>query len=328
MQIHYLLVVFLAYGQLCFAADLPGSGDHPLVPRYPGSEICNAESSAYDAYDMVVGPATSRDDIPTQAVEGRVTRNMYVLKDEDRSTLEVMRNYEIALKDAGFAEIYSCQEHECVEGAEYKTYFFTRANPNLQRRCRVPEPSSWIDREPLPRYFSARLERPVEGDVEVAVTVAAWKTQGGQGPRYVYVQADVVEQEAMAIGMELKLAEDMNEDISSSGRAVLYGVQFDTDSTQIKAESGPTLTEIAKLMGSRPQLNLLVVGHTDNQGSLEYNLDLSTRRAEAVVDALVDNHGIARSRLEGHGVGYLAPEASNQTEEGRTLNRRVELVED
>lgn len=327
MSTRYLLVLLLAYAQSSVAADVAGSGDHPLVPRYPGSEICNTESAAYDAYELVVGPATTRDNIPTRTLEGRITRNMYVLKDEGRSTLEVMRNYEIALKDAGFVETFSCQEHECVEGAEYRTYFFSRANPNLQRRCMVPEPSSWTDREPLPRYFAARLERPVEGAIDVAVTVGAWHTQGGRGPRYVYVQADVVEQEAMAVGMELKLAEDMRNEISASGRAVLYGVQFDTDSVEIKPESDQTLAEIAELMDSSAQLRLLVVGHTDNQGSLEYNLDLSSRRAVAVVAALVERHGVARDRLEGHGVGYLAPEASNQSAEGRALNRRVELVE-
>jgi outer membrane protein OmpA-like peptidoglycan-associated protein len=69
-----------------------------------------------------------------------------------------------------------------------------------------------------------------------------------------------------------------------------------------------------------------VVGHTDNQGTLAYNLDLSKRRAAAVVKALVRQHGIAAGRLEGHGVGFLAPVAPNDSEPNRAKNRRVELV--
>lgn len=328
MRSHLLASFLLILPITSMANDLPGSGDHPLMPRYPGSEICAANLSDYDSYSMVVGPAVTRDEIPTTAIEGKVTRNMYVLKDESRSTLEVMRNYEISLGDAGFNEIYSCQEHECVKGgAEYKTYFFSRANPNLRSRCKVPDPTAWTDREPIPRYYAGQLKRPGEGDVHAAVTVAAWRTRGGSGPRYVYVQVDVVEAEAMQVGMELKLAGEMQSDIGSSGHAVLYGLQFDTDSVAINPASEETLAEISKLMQSQPQLKLLVVGHTDNQGTLDYNLDLSARRAKAVVDNLVKNHGVSSSRLEGHGVGFLAPLASNRGEEGKAINRRVELVE-
>ena len=71
---------------------------------------------------------------------------------------------------------------------------------------------------------------------------------------------------------------------------------------------------------------MLVVGHTDDRGALQYNLDLSARRAQAVVKFLEQEYAIAAARLEGHGVGYLAPVASNDTEAGQALNRRVELV--
>jgi OOP family OmpA-OmpF porin len=67
------------------------------------------------------------------------------------------------------------------------------------------------------------------------------------------------------------------------------------------------------------------MGHTDNQGKLEYNLDLSRRRAVSVVRALA-GLGIAADRLDSFGAGVYAPVASNETEEGRTKNRRVELT--
>lgn len=75
-----------------------------------------------------------------------------------------------------------------------------------------------------------------------------------------------------------------------------------------------------------PLLKLHVVGHTDNVGDLDYNLKLSKARAEAVVNELVSKHKIAADRLKAHGVGPLSPVSSNDSEEGRALNRRVELV--
>ncbi len=125
--------------------------------------------------------------------------------------------------------------------------------------------------------------------------------------------------------MELVDARKMAGDIATQGRAVLYGVQFDTDKATIKPESRPQIEQIAAFlkMGSG---TFFVVGHTDNQGAHEYNLDLSRRRAAAVTEALIKGHGIQAGRLTGFGVGMLAPVASNAEEPGRSRNRRVEIV--
>ena len=69
-----------------------------------------------------------------------------------------------------------------------------------------------------------------------------------------------------------------------------------------------------------------LVGHTDAQGSLDANIALSKRRAQAVADRLVAGHGVARAQLQAEGMGWLAPVATNLTPEGREANRRVEAV--
>jgi outer membrane protein OmpA-like peptidoglycan-associated protein len=84
--------------------------------------------------------------------------------------------------------------------------------------------------------------------------------------------------------------------------------------------------EIAKLLQEKPELKLKIVGHTDNKGTPEYNLDLWSRRAANVVVALTGSYGIAADRLTSEGAGLTQPIASNDTEEGRAKNRRVELV--
>jgi len=87
------------------------------------------------------------------------------------------------------------------------------------------------------------------------------------------------------------------------------------------------LQEIAKLLHGQPQLRLHVVGHTDNQGASEHNLDLSRRRAANVVRELTTQLAIAGNRLDSFGAGWYAPIAANGSDEGRSKNRRVELVQ-
>ena len=114
--------------------------------------------------------------------------------------------------------------------------------------------------------------------------------------------------------------------MAATGRVALYGILFDTGKADVKPESKPALEEIAKLLKSDSNLKLRVVGHTDNQGSLDGNIALSKRRAESVNAALVGQYGISGQRLSAFGVADLAPVASNAQEEGRSKNRRVELV--
>jgi outer membrane protein OmpA-like peptidoglycan-associated protein len=118
----------------------------------------------------------------------------------------------------------------------------------------------------------------------------------------------------------------MAKGLGDQGHIALYGIYFDTDKATIKAESAPTLAEMAKLLNGQPKLDVFIVGHTDSQGSYEHNMTLSRQRAEAVAAALVGSYKIARTRLRTAGVGYLAPVGSNASEDGRALNRRVELV--
>ena len=125
-----------------------------------------------------------------------------------------------------------------------------------------------------------------------------------------------VEADAAALGAGLK----------AEGKIAVYGILFDTGKAEIKPASEPALAEIAKLLKAQPTLKLHVVGHTDNMAGLDLNLKLSRARAEAVVQALTAKYGIAAGRLVPHGVGPVAPVASNEAEAGRAKNRRVELV--
>jgi OOP family OmpA-OmpF porin len=115
--------------------------------------------------------------------------------------------------------------------------------------------------------------------------------------------------------------------LTNAGHTVVKGILFDTGKADGKAESAPALAEVAKLLKEDATLKVYVVGHTDNVGALAANLDLSKRRAAAVAQALSAQYGISASRLQSYGDGPYAPVASNHSEDGRTLIRRLELAE-
>jgi outer membrane protein OmpA-like peptidoglycan-associated protein len=144
---------------------------------------------------------------------------------------------------------------------------------------------------------------------------------GGNGMYSVYI----IEKEAMEQDVAAD-ASSMASSIKATGKVALYGIYFDTGKSVLKPESSSSLQEIAKLLASDQSLKLYVVGHTDNTGAFDANIKLSMDRAAAVVNALVTQHSVTAARLKAFGDGPTAPVATNENEEGRALNRRVELV--
>jgi OOP family OmpA-OmpF porin len=107
-------------------------------------------------------------------------------------------------------------------------------------------------------------------------------------------------------------------------RIVLRGVNFDFDRSDIRPDAQPVLDEAARILKENPDIRVAIEGHTDGKGTVEYNQGLSERRAMAVLNYLIGS-GIAESRLMVAGYSELQPVATNETEDGRAQNRRVEL---
>ena len=126
--------------------------------------------------------------------------------------------------------------------------------------------------------------------------------------------------ENQALGMQVQQAQDgsIHIDIPSE-------VTFDFDSASIRPEFASTLDEMARILNQDTRSTVTIIGHTDNVGSAAYNMDLSLRRARSVGDGLVAR-GVSPGRIYTEGRGETQPRADNSTEEGRRMNRRVEII--
>jgi outer membrane protein OmpA-like peptidoglycan-associated protein len=143
-----------------------------------------------------------------------------------------------------------------------------------------------------------------------------------QGEQY---EINIVEKQAMQQDVKAD-ASALQGGLTQEGHVQVEGIFFDTGKSEVKPESAPAIELIAKLLQANPTLRVWVVGHTDNVGAAESNVTLSNARAAAVIAALTGKHGVDAKRLAPRGVGPFAPVASNENEEGRARNRRVELV--
>jgi OOP family OmpA-OmpF porin len=319
--------------------DVKGSKDPAGIKRYEGSTIIGYRFSKFDEHTFMTGPLThttvsgSAAYKPAKAerAEGQYTRLLYT-GPGGRSPLEVIRNYEQDLAAAGFTTVYRCAAAECGDSSIADHHLYTMEN----RLSNYPPQGSGRPPGQVTEYaFSSAKDqrllvakRPGSGgDSWISVLVA---TGGFDMHKETFghpvILVDYVERAGMDTKMVTVDASAMAKGIAATGHVALYGILFDTDKTDIKPESAATIAEIAKFLKQDAEVKLYVVGHTDNVGLHDYNMGLSQRRATAVVAELTGKHGIPEARLKPAGSGPLAPVAPNETEDGRTKNRRVELV--
>ncbi len=271
----------------------------PYVTPYPGSRLAGPpEIVDFDEYELMIGPAGESG--PKMAkLSGRVLRAGFRGPD-GRSLREIFANYEEALRKGGFSTIFKCTNKECGQGSTKEFGYFNSTSTAEEY------------------YIAAKKNRP-EGPVYIALAV-----KDKDSPT---TSMNIVEVKAMQTGMVKISAIEMKNDLAATGHVALYNILFDTAKADLKAESAAAIAEVARLLKDNPSLKIFVVGHTDNAGTYENNVDLSKRRAEAVVRELTAKQGIAVARVRGVGVASVAPVATNRSEEGRKQNRRVELVE-
>jgi len=322
-------------------ADAPGTADNPLLSRYAGSLIVYSSKKAFDETDLVAGKYkrshgadadTAKLDFEKLIhLEGTVTRTAYVFP-ADRSGLEVMRNYSEALRKANMSIVYSCDRSACgVDGpgvgnppSSFGISFSIAKMTAEMGDAQSIAASDFQSGES--RYVLAKTA----GADGTATYAAIFVEPPNQYDKIGAVLVETVQPAAMhtdQVSVDLS-ADEMAKSIGADGRVALYGLQFDTDKSELRADCKPSLTQIAKLLTQNPKLNVFIVGHSDNQGSYAHNLELSQKRSDAIALALTTEYKIAPGRLIAKGIASVSPIASNDSETGRAKNRRVELVKE
>jgi len=300
-----IAVAATPFASLAYAedGDVPGSQDYPGIGRFAGSLITGYDAKDFDATRLQTAPFSDGQATGDMRREGRVTRIAY-RTGPGPSILEVFRNFETQLKEAGFEMLLSCAVDDCG------------GIPFSEALDVLPIPLMWVDGFDY-RYLSGRKAESDGRTIFATVLVSRTNDE---------ITAQLVVTEVGKIADKMIDAAAMAKGLGETGHIALYGIYFDTDKAELKPESRPTLDEIANLLNGQPELTVIIVGHTDSQGGYDYNMDLSRRRAAAVAAELAAAYQIAPERLGTAGVGYLAPVGSNATDAGRALNRRVELV--
>lgn len=241
------------------------------------------------------------------------------LDDPAASTAGAIEGYRARLTQMGFTPIFSCHTSECG-GFDFR---FAVAL--------LPAPAMLIDTADFQQLsmrrdladggavYASVLASRVLGQVHVqtvTVTPGAQATQVTESPG---VEAAT---DALILPQDEKGLFDR---LMANGHVPVEGLVFDTGGARLSPGSAEALDMLARLLTRNPDIRVAIVGHSDNQGPLDVNVGLSRARAAAVMAALA-GRGVDAGRMEAHGAGWLAPVAANDTEAGRALNRRVELV--
>lgn len=278
---------------------------------YPGATLEIETESNFESVEVYTGPMASKFEAGAITTIDGTKRSALYLTSPDRSVLEVFRAYERAAEQALYDVTFQCSMVEECGGVI--PYLYLKAGysgmPNTQNF----------------HYAVFETQTPSGAKETAAVLVLARQSSSPEGlAPYVFVLTVVTD--AIESEVEILSSDEIALSISKLGSASIYGLEFETDEATLLPSSQSAMDELAAYLDTNAEQSVLLVGHTDSQGSLEYNQDLSLRRAVSVRADLIERYSISSDRLTAHGVGYLAPKASNLAPQGRALNRRVEVV--
>jgi OOP family OmpA-OmpF porin len=258
----------------------------------------------------------------TKMVEGKISNKIYWAP-KGKSALEVFRNFQQALSGAGFETLYQCDTAQCEKDSAQGSIVRWAEKANWQVTG-----DSYIQRifEYKPGFHYLHSRKNVStGMVDIQIGLRdAENENDNKGRVQQFIQ--IVESANIEVGLVTVNAKAISDSLKRDGKIALYGILFDTSKASIKTESNATLEEMAKTLKNDAAIKVFIVGHTDNQGNVEANVNLSLQRAQAVVDVLSKRFGIAADRLQARGVANFSPVANNLDENGRAKNRRVEMV--
>jgi len=276
------------------------------------------------SYALPVGPWQDGQ-VPSRILEGPLEQTGWRLAAPGMTTLQILAPLRDQLDRAGFRTLWECETDACG-GFDFRYSIDV-----------LPEPDMHVDLGDF-RFLSA--ER-TGGDGPEAVSLLVSRSAEAGFVQVVSIGAAVpavgsippAEQAGMAAPVPVPDQADavlqpsgLATALQVNGSAVLEDLVFGSGSATLGPGPFATLAALAAFLKQDPARRAVLVGHTDASGGLAGNTALSRARAASVRERLIAEYAVPATQITAEGVGYLAPRATNQTEEGRARNRRVEVI--
>ncbi|WP_224816718.1 OmpA family protein [Hasllibacter sp. MH4015] len=263
------------------------------------------------------------DGLPTAQAEGMVQEFIWQISGDGVSTTTLLMTLRDQLEAQGFDIGFSCADRACG-GFDFRHALPVGNAPEMH-----------VDLGDF-RYLTARAERE-DGEEHLALMISQGGATGfvhlalvqpaSSAAPPVVASTSIPELDADPALTDADIvAEDLIGQLTRIGSAPLDDLQFQTGASALSGERYASLLALANYLAEDPERRVVLVGHSDAEGSLSGNIALSEARANAVRRFMTQELGVSASQVEAQGIGFLAPRATNTTAEGRESNRRVEVV--
>lgn len=303
-------LVFLTASVGCAQAEI-------VLPS--GAELRSEKVEATGIYALPTGPWQEVGGVPSRPVSGAITWRAWRIGGTARASAEILKDLRDQLVAQGYQILFECEAKRCG-GFDFRYGTDVIDEPEMHVNLGDFRFLSAVKPENAPDAVSLLISRTASAAFVQIVQVA--KEAAITPEAEIKASTKAVPDSAMPAEPQTSIDTAM----AGIGRFVLSDLVFATGSAELGPGDFTSLKELASYLLAHPDKRVALVGHTDAQGSLAGNISLSKRRAQSVLQRLVNDYGVPPAQLEAEGIGYLSPVASNQTDEGRTRNRRVEAI--
>ncbi|MDP3341866.1 OmpA family protein [Frigidibacter sp.] len=310
-----LLALALAHPLAAGAQSLAAQGAPLTLPA--AAERSAERIEALGSHALPLGPYMDGA-VRMLPVEGAISQSAWRLHAPGATTLQLLAPLREQLDATGFTPLYECEDDICG-GFDFR-----------YAAALLPEPDMHLDLGDY-RFLSAQ-----KGEGAAAEYLELWVSRSSEHGFVQITHIRPADAAPLAVTGSAKApaasspfsdtASDIASALQSSGVVALDDLDFATNSSNLGDGTYASLADLAAYLAANSDQRITLVGHTDAVGSIDANITLSRSRAASVLDRLVSLHGTDPAQLAAEGAGYLAPRASNLTDEGRARNRRVEAM--
>lgn len=286
-----------------------------------------SEAQGVANHALPIGPFAAGS-LPTRAVQGALDRRAYRLDGGRMSLTELAQPLRAQLEAQGFRMLLDCEARACG-GFDFRFSIEVMAEPDMhvnlgEYRFMAAEKGAEVVSLLVSRSAGSGFVQVTRVGPEALPAPDLTVVQGvpDSGP----AKAAPPPPSAELPGEAAVVPQGLIGVLEAQGRVALDDLVFASGAAVLEEGDYASLAALAGWLGADAARSVLLVGHTDGSGALEANVTLSKARAEGVRQALLGQFGVAAAQVTAHGVGPLAPRASNETEAGRQKNRRVEAV--